>query len=246
MCERLHAVLGESCIICELELAGPQYENLQGISSLSQLVAEELFRFVLSDKETLSQALSPDVKELKRASVKTDNSLSPAHTLIQINCIDNKGLLYDIMRTLKDCNIQDALCSSLKLELLHPLRVITNHGPDTELLAANPMELSRRGRPRIFYDVTCALKSLQIYIISAEIGRHSAEDREWEDTIIVAHPTNCAHVQLTPPHYNWYRPTATTVAHCHLMPNTSSTVVANKDSPRFKYDVVQGSCILVL
>ncbi|KAK4408580.1 ACT domain-containing protein ACR9, partial [Sesamum angolense] len=37
---------------------------------------------------------------------------------------------------------QDALCSRLKLELLHPLRVlITNRGPDTELLVANPVEL---------------------------------------------------------------------------------------------------------
>ncbi|KAK6144571.1 hypothetical protein DH2020_021391 [Rehmannia glutinosa] len=178
-CERLYTVLGESCISCELQLAGPQYNNLHGISSLSPHVAEELFRFTLSDKEPRSQALSPDVTELKKASVKTDNSLSPVHTLLQINCVDHKGFLYDIMRTLKDCNIQiaygrflpvnkgsrdldlfiqhkggkkivdpekqDALCSRLKLELLHPLRVlIINRGPDTELLVANPTELSGR------------------------------------------------------------------------------------------------------
>lgn len=105
-CERLYTVLGESCISCELRLAGPQYDNLQGVSSLSPLVAEELFRFTLSDNELHSQALSPDIKELRRASVKTDNSLSPVHTLLQINCVDHKGFLYDIMRTLKDCNIQ--------------------------------------------------------------------------------------------------------------------------------------------
>ncbi|KAJ0970156.1 hypothetical protein J5N97_023033 [Dioscorea zingiberensis] len=35
-----------------------------------------------------------------------DNSLSPAHTLIQIVRPDHKGLHYDIMRTLKDYNIQ--------------------------------------------------------------------------------------------------------------------------------------------
>ncbi|KAL0370005.1 UNVERIFIED_CONTAM: ACT domain-containing protein ACR9 [Sesamum angustifolium] len=168
----------------------------------------------LYQKEPRSQALSQDITELKRASVKTDNSLSPAHTLLQINCVDHKGFLYDIMRTLKDCNIkiaygrfspvnkgrreldlfiqhkggekivdpekQDALCSRLKLELLHPLRVlITNRGPDTELLVANPVEVSGRGRPRVFYDVTFALKSLGICIFLAEIGRHSA-DREWE------------------------------------------------------------------
>ncbi|PIN11443.1 [Protein-PII] uridylyltransferase [Handroanthus impetiginosus] len=214
-CERLSTVLGESCIGCELQLAGPQYDKLQGISSLSPSVEAELFRFTLSDMDPRSQALSADVKELNRAAIKTDNSLSPAHTLLQISCVDHKGFLYDIMRTLKDYNFriafgrfspvnkgyreldlfiqhkdgkkivdpekQDALCSRLKLELLHPLRVlITNRGPDTELLVANPVELSGRGRPRVFYDVTFALKGLGICIFLAEIGRHSAADREWE------------------------------------------------------------------
>lgn len=214
-CEQLYAVLGESCISCDLQLAGPQYNCSPGISSLSPHVAEELFRCMISDNETHSQALSPDVKELKRAIVKLDNTLSPAHTLLQINCVDHKGFLYDIMRTLKDCNIQiaygrfspvnkglreldlfirykdgkkivdpekqDALCSRLKLELLHPLRVlIIDRGPDTELLISNPVELSGRGRPRVFYDVTFALKSLGICIFSAKIGRHSNENREWE------------------------------------------------------------------
>lgn len=33
------------------------------------------------------------------------------------------------------------LCSCLKMEMLHPLRVIiANCGPDTELLVANPVE----------------------------------------------------------------------------------------------------------
>lgn len=60
---------------------------------------------------------------------------------------------------------QDAICSLLKMELLHPLRVlITNRGPDTELWVANPTELSGRGRPRVFYDVTFALKNLGICI----------------------------------------------------------------------------------
>lgn len=106
LCERLYTVLGESCISCELQLAGSQYDNLQCVSSLSPLVSEELFRFTLSDNESRSQALSSDIKELKKASVKTDNSLSPAHTLLQISCVDHKGLLYDIMRTLKDYSIQ--------------------------------------------------------------------------------------------------------------------------------------------
>lgn len=62
---------------------------------------------------------------------------------------------------------QAALCSRLKLELLHPLRVtVANRGPDTELLVANPVELCGKGRPRVFYDVTLALKRLGTCIFS--------------------------------------------------------------------------------
>ncbi|THG11426.1 hypothetical protein TEA_017131 [Camellia sinensis var. sinensis] len=214
-CEQLRSVLGESCISCELQLAGSQYDRHQGSSSLSPVVADELFRCEPSDNETCAQALSPDMKKLKNASVTADNSLSPAHTLLQIQCIDHKGLLYDIMRTLKDCNIQIAygrlgpvrkgnreldlfvqqkdgkkivdpekqcaLCSRLKAEMLHPLRVIiANRGPDTELFVANPVELAGMGKPRVFYEVTLALKTLGTCIFSAEIGRHSTADREWE------------------------------------------------------------------
>ncbi|GKV08165.1 hypothetical protein SLEP1_g19838 [Rubroshorea leprosula] len=65
--------------------------------------------------------------------------------------------------------------------MLHPLRVIiANRGPDTELLVANPVELSGKGRPRVFYDVTLALKALGICVFSAEIGRYLFSDREWE------------------------------------------------------------------
>ncbi|KAA8549244.1 hypothetical protein F0562_000928 [Nyssa sinensis] len=214
-CEQLHFVLGESCLSCKLQLAGPQYDSHQGSSSLSPGIAGELFRCELSDKETCSQALSQDLTKLKKTSVIVDNSLSPAHTLLQIHCVDHKGLLYDIMRTLKDFNIQiaygrfspitnghreldlfiqqkdgkkivdpekqSALCSRLNREMLHPLRVIiANRGPDTELVVANPVELSGKGRPRVFYDVTCAFKTLGICIFSAEIRRHSTADREWE------------------------------------------------------------------
>lgn len=69
-----------------------------------------------------------------------------------------------------DPDKRDALCSRLKVEMLHPLRVIiTNRGPDTELLVANPVELSGKGRPRVFYDVTLALKTLGICIFSVSI-----------------------------------------------------------------------------
>ncbi|CAL5322457.1 unnamed protein product [Camellia sinensis] len=259
--EHLSDVLGEDCICCELQPAGPEYEGQQGFSSLSEAVAEELFSSELSNKKACSQALSPDMKKVKTTNVTIDNFMSPAHTLLQIQCVDQKNVVYDILRTSKDCNIQSGvnyidwvialchsfaiqagnkhlrpysrlkifktltlrlnhfdriaygrispslegsrnvdlfiqktdgkkilesdhqitLCSRLKEEMLHPLRVtIANRGPDTELLVANPVELSGKGRPRVFYDVTFALKMLGICVFSAEIGRHSTSNREWE------------------------------------------------------------------
>lgn len=119
--EQLYIVLGESCINCELQLAGPEYESQHCISSISPAIAEELFRCELWDKESHSQALSPDMTILKKASVMVDNSLSPAHTLLQIHCVDHKGLVYDILRTLKDCNIQVLIifpCLSNRFQVL--------------------------------------------------------------------------------------------------------------------------------
>ncbi|EPS73518.1 hypothetical protein M569_01237 [Genlisea aurea] len=211
-CERLKSVLGESCVSCEIQLPSPHYDSLQSNTtcSLSPRISQELFGFAEPQRQA-----SEEAAQLKRASVKIDNTLSPGHTLLQINCVDYKGFLYDIMRTLKDCSIQisygrfsrfsegqreldffvqhadgkkiidpekqQSLCSRLKLELLHPLRVvIASRGPDAELFVANPVEVCGRGRPRVFYDVTFALKSLGICIFLAEIGRHTAGEREWE------------------------------------------------------------------
>ncbi|XP_076935232.1 ACT domain-containing protein ACR9-like [Bidens hawaiensis] len=206
-CEHLSVMLGECCISCEIELAGPEYECQQGLSSIPESIAEKLFSCEFS--------LMEDASKVKEASVMVDNLLSPAHSLLQIQCRDQKGLIYDILRISKDCDIQIAygrvsssvngvrnlelfiqnedgkkilsvenqiaLCSRLKEEMMQPLRVmISNRGPDTELLVANPVELSGRGRPRVVYDVTFALKTLGICIFSAEIGRHSTLDREWE------------------------------------------------------------------
>lgn len=62
---------------------------------------------------------------------------------------------------------QESLSTLLKMELLSPLRVVVvNHGPDMELLVANPVELSRRGRPLVFYDITLALEMLNTRIFS--------------------------------------------------------------------------------
>lgn len=106
-CERLNAVLGDSCLSCELQLAGPEYEGFQqGFSCLPPSVAEELFSSNLSDDESFLQALTPELTQLKKTKVSFDNSLSPAHTLLKILCVDQKSLLYDITRTLKDFNIK--------------------------------------------------------------------------------------------------------------------------------------------
>ncbi|PKI31319.1 hypothetical protein CRG98_048289, partial [Punica granatum] len=66
-----------------------------------------------------------------------------------------------------DPSKQMALASRLKLELNQPLRVaVVSRGPDTELLVANLVELSGKGRPLVFYDITFALKMLNTCIFS--------------------------------------------------------------------------------
>ncbi|GFS30098.1 ACT-like superfamily protein [Actinidia rufa] len=206
----LKAVLRDSMISCEIELASPEVTAMsQGSSFLPSAITEDMFCLELPNQNTNSFLPSNLV------SVGIDNSLSPSHTLVQIFCQDHKGLIYDIMRTLKDYNIQisygqffanpkencevdlfvmqvdgkkivhpekqNALCSRLRMELLRPLRVdVLSRGPDTELLVANPVELSGRGRPLVFHDITLALKILDIRIFSVEIARHKIHDREWE------------------------------------------------------------------
>lgn len=64
-----------------------------------------------------------------------------------------------------DPSKQNALSTRLQMELIRPLRVaVLSRGPDTELLVANPTELSGKGRPLVFYDITLALKLLNIGI----------------------------------------------------------------------------------
>lgn len=64
-----------------------------------------------------------------------------------------------------DPSKQNALTTRLRMELIRPLRVaVLSRGPDTELFVANPTELSGKGRPLVFYDITLALKLLDIGI----------------------------------------------------------------------------------
>ncbi|KAG6525375.1 hypothetical protein ZIOFF_015331 [Zingiber officinale] len=209
-CNRLRAILGDSMCSCEIELASEEIAScLQASSSLPPSITEDMLTLEIQDES------SNAVPQSSFLSVSVDNSLSHAHSLIQIQCYDHKGLLYDIMRTLKDynmqvsygrfntkengnCNVdllvvqndgkkivdpnkQVALCSRLRMELSSPLRVtLVSRGPDIELLVANPVEICGKGRPLVFYDITYALKLLEIRIFLAEIGRHVIGDREWE------------------------------------------------------------------
>jgi predicted RNase H-like nuclease len=101
-CEKITDTLG-STVSCEI-MSAEGFQ--QGFSSLSSEVADQLFKPELSESELCFLSLNPDMRKLKKANVSFDNSLSPAHTLLQINCVNQKGLLYDILRTTKDCNIQ--------------------------------------------------------------------------------------------------------------------------------------------
>ncbi|KAK3036371.1 hypothetical protein RJ639_032140 [Escallonia herrerae] len=208
--DNLRAVLEDSMISCDIEMAPLEITACsQGPPFLPPAITEDTFDLEMLDERRSGSFPSNSV------SITMDNCLSPAHTLVQIICQDHKGLLYDIMRTSKDYNIQisygrfttkkktdcevdlfimqadgkkivdpskqNALCSRLRMELYRPLRVaLMSRGPDTELLVANPVELSGKGRPLVFYDLTFALKKLNIGIFSAEIGRHMIGDREWE------------------------------------------------------------------
>ncbi|XP_038905128.1 ACT domain-containing protein ACR10 isoform X2 [Benincasa hispida] len=192
-CDHLKHVLGDAMISCEIEMIDAGVMSCSQASSLPSEIAEESCSLELNEKSPSRSLASKDV------SVTLDNSLSPSHTLVQIVCQDHKGLIYDIMRTLKDYNIQisygrfnkkqrrtceidlfimqadgkkildqskqNALSTRLQMELIRPLRVaVLSRGPDTELFVANPTELSGKGRPLVFYDITLALKLLDIGI----------------------------------------------------------------------------------
>ncbi|XP_020212291.1 ACT domain-containing protein ACR10 [Cajanus cajan] len=208
--EQLSAILGDPYVTIDIELVGPEITACSQASPfLPSAITEDIFDLESPDSIPRGTSTTDSV------SIVMDNSLSPAHTLVQIVCQDHKGLLYDIMRTLKDYNIQisygrfstkpkgkceidlfivqsdgkkivdpskqKSLSSRLRMELLRPLRVtIVSRGPDTELHVANPVELSGKGRPLVFYDITLALKMLGPCIFSAEVGRHVIGDREWE------------------------------------------------------------------
>ncbi|WOL18957.1 ACT domain-containing protein ACR10 isoform X2 [Canna indica] len=100
-CAQLIAVLGDSMCSCNIEPAKEEIALcLEASSSLPPSMTEDMLSLEYRDESSSS------VPRSSVLSVSVDNSLSHAHSLIQIQCHDHKGLLYDIMRTLKDYNIQ--------------------------------------------------------------------------------------------------------------------------------------------
>lgn len=99
--DRLENVLGNTLISCEIELAGLDVTACsQGPSFFPSAITDEMFSLELPAESPSGFPASSPI------TITVDNNLSPSHTLVQILCRDHKGLIYDIMRTLKDYNIQ--------------------------------------------------------------------------------------------------------------------------------------------
>ncbi|KAK5804154.1 ACT domain-containing protein ACR10-like isoform X2 [Gossypium arboreum] len=97
----LEDIMQRIVINFNIEKVGPEIAACSQASPfLPSGITEDIFHLEVSNELPSVSLTSSNV------SVVMDNSLSPAHTLVQIVCQDHKGLLYDIMRTLKDYRIQ--------------------------------------------------------------------------------------------------------------------------------------------
>ncbi|KAJ4848184.1 hypothetical protein Tsubulata_002979 [Turnera subulata] len=98
--DHLKNAIWSAMISCDIEMVGPEIAACSAESSfLPTAITEDLIPLEIPD-ELPSSLTSTSVF------IAMDNSLSPGHTLVQIACQDHKGLLFDIMRTLKDYSIQ--------------------------------------------------------------------------------------------------------------------------------------------
>ncbi|MBA0684393.1 hypothetical protein Goari_025981, partial [Gossypium aridum] len=84
------------------ELLHTKIRQVETYKALEDIMQRIVINFNI---EKVSNELPSISLTSNNVSVVMDNSLSPAHTLVQIVCQDHKGLLYDIMRTLKDYSI---------------------------------------------------------------------------------------------------------------------------------------------
>ncbi|KAG6554534.1 hypothetical protein Mapa_003913 [Marchantia paleacea] len=111
ICEKIRLSLGQGTLV-ELKLAGPECSGLDCAPHLPALVPKDLFDegqydLVSSGGKNLLKTLScPTLPTMTK--LELENTVSPVHTSMQIECRDRKGLFYDCMRTLKDNNMQVA------------------------------------------------------------------------------------------------------------------------------------------
>nr|XP_024378090.1 ACT domain-containing protein ACR9-like isoform X3 [Physcomitrium patens] len=102
-------------------------------------------------------------------------SLEDGNSEISVFFLDCKG------RKVTDQASKDNILYSVREAVENPLRIkIITRGVDTELFVSTPIENCGRGRPRVVYDVTLALKLLDVGIFQADIGRHEVDNHKWE------------------------------------------------------------------
>lgn len=134
VCGRIKIVSGESTTNCDVCVAPPELGRMEckPLSLLRPTIFEDLCKLESTEFNSDRQQADGGNNEktntngysgktangysgnsgkvtdilTNKVSVKVDNSLSHAHTLLQISCKDHKGLFYDALRTLKDYNLQ--------------------------------------------------------------------------------------------------------------------------------------------
>lgn len=102
-------------------------------------------------------------------------SLDNGNSEISVFFLNSKG------QKITDPTKKEEILSSVREAVDNPLRIkIITRGVDTELFVSTPIENCGRGRPRVIYDVTLALKMLDVGIFQADIGRHEVNNQRWE------------------------------------------------------------------
>eukprot|EP00271_Cylindrocystis_brebissonii_P006593 TRINITY_DN19366_c0_g1_i1.p1 TRINITY_DN19366_c0_g1~~TRINITY_DN19366_c0_g1_i1.p1 ORF type:complete len:436 (+),score=107.14 TRINITY_DN19366_c0_g1_i1:379-1686(+) len=109
ICDHVREALGDPVTPVDCRLAGPvQGADATTVSTAMPVTVEEhlLPDRQLKDGGPFSEKLFPSEKVVSTATVTLDNSISPAHSMLQIVAKDRKGLIYDCLRTLKDMRTQ--------------------------------------------------------------------------------------------------------------------------------------------
>ncbi|CAI5483532.1 unnamed protein product [Closterium sp. Yama58-4] len=240
---------GETVVCSISPTTGPDAADIADLSlGVSECVPYAVEKFLLAEFSTppnsppgtsISSAagLGPSQPPPSVARVTVDNGMSPAHSMLQIQLKDRKGLVYDCLRTLRDLNMQVSygriattddgmclldmfvvdssgrkvegaaeqarICARLTAELERPLRIVvvtrggkgsvvgsveggvvkergSGDAAEAELLVATPVECCGRGRPRVLFDMTLALRQINVQVFKADIARHEMGGRTWE------------------------------------------------------------------